>query len=105
MQLSAINDEFRKMRRSGSWMFTAGFRALPDAVQAKFIKAINDFDDFDTEENDPHAEHDFGAIEIDGVRVFWKIDYYNLTMDGLSEDPTDDNKTKRVITIMLASEY
>ena len=50
-------------------------------------------------------EHDFGAIEIDGDRYFWKIDHYDSLMVGGSEDPTDPGKTTRVLTIMRADEY
>jgi len=33
------------------------------------------FDSF-TADNDPHGEHDFGAFEHDGQKIFWKIDCY-----------------------------
>jgi hypothetical protein len=47
--------------------------------------ALNDaaFKDFSAG-NDPHNEHDFGAIEVDGNKIFWNA---------------------RVLTIMLAREY
>ncbi|WP_420822819.1 DUF3768 domain-containing protein [Allostella humosa] len=38
-------------------------------------------------------------------RVVWKIDYYNRTLDGGSDDPTGPNRTCRVLTIMLAREW
>jgi Protein of unknown function (DUF3768) len=28
----------------------------------------------------PGGEHDFGAFEVDGQRVFFKFDYYNRDM-------------------------
>jgi hypothetical protein len=34
------------------------------------------------EDNDPHGEHDFGAFEHEGQRIFWKIDYYAPDMDA-----------------------
>jgi hypothetical protein len=55
--------------------------------------------------NDPHEEHDFGAFDADGQRVFFKIDYYDESLSYHSPDPTDPAVTKRVITIMLAEEY
>jgi hypothetical protein len=55
--------------------------------------------------NDPHGEHDFGAIDEDGVRFFWKIDTYDRDMSAHSPDPTDPKVTTRVLTIMPAEEY
>ena len=56
-------------------------------------------------DNDPYGEHDFGAIEVGGRKYFWKIDYYDPTFSWHSEDPTDPDKTRRVLTIMRADEY
>jgi hypothetical protein len=63
-----------------------------------------------TPDNDPHGEHDFGASEHAGHKIFWKIDYYDRASFGTghdmgSEDPSDPAKTLRILTIMLASEY
>ena len=63
-----------------------------------------------TEDNDQHGEHDFGAFEHEGERIFWKIAYYDRATFGTgrdyaSENPADPKQTVRVLTIMLASEY
>lgn len=65
---------------------------------------VMSFDQFDSG-NDPHGEHDFGAFDQDGQRIFWKIDYYGNDMESGSPDPADASVTKRVLTIMLAAEY
>jgi hypothetical protein len=100
----ALNDAFRKSLSGGTVLLTAGIFALGGEAQARILVAVQAFDDF-TDDNDPWAEHDFGCIEIDGVRVFFKIDYYDLTRAMHSEDSADQSKTERVMTIMLASEY
>ena len=41
----------------------------------------------------------------DAERIFWKIDYYDPSLDFGSEIPSDPAQTVRVLTIMLASEY
>ena len=58
-----------------------------------------------TPENDPHGEHDFGSFALAGRKLFFKIDYFDATMQFGSEDPADPAKTTRVLTIMLAEEY
>ena len=55
--------------------------------------------------DDPYGERDFGAFEFQGERLFFKIDYYDLALEFGSEDPADASVTRRVMTIMLASDY
>ena len=40
-------------------------------------------------DNDPYAEHDFGAIKLNGNTFFWKFDYYDLDLQMHSPDPSD----------------
>ena len=56
------------------------------------------------ETNDPHGEHDFGSIQLDGcLKVFWKIDdYSDASMDSGADDKLN---AYRVLVIMLADEY
>jgi hypothetical protein len=85
-------------------MVTSGIEALGETTMAAVIEAVQRFDQFDAN-NDPHHEHDFGAIEIAGETVFFKIDYYDRSLEAGSPDPADEAVTQRVLTIMLASEY
>jgi hypothetical protein len=83
---------------------TQGISALPQRDQSAIREKVELFDSF-TEDNDPHGEHDFGAFEHAGGKIFWKIDYYAPDMERGSENPADPKQTVRVLTIMLASEY
>jgi hypothetical protein len=96
---------------------TEGIRALPEADQSQLRELVETFDAF-TPDNDPYGERDFGAIHqaVDGVwsasrpvdvavTVFWKIDAYDRALRFGSDDPADPAVTRRVLTIMLASEY
>jgi hypothetical protein len=85
-------------------MVTAGVDSLPSDVRAKAIQKTATFEAF-TAENDQHGEHDFGSFELAGRRFFFKLDYYDPTLEFGSEDPADPEKTTRVLTIMLAEEY
>jgi hypothetical protein len=103
--IAALNDLCRKsIGRACRLVQTEGIRALSDADQSAIRERVETFDAFG-EDNDPHGEHDFGAFEHNGMRIFWKIDYYAPDMEHGSEDPADLMKTKRVLTIMLAEEY
>lgn len=83
---------------------TSGVAALPPEDQSAIREKVERFNTF-TEDNDPHGERDFGAFDHNGVKIFWKIDYYDLTLSMGSEDPSDPKQTVRVLTVMLASEY
>ena len=61
-------------------------------------------DGFDAD-NDPHGERDFGDLDWRGTSLLWKIDYYDSDMLHASSDPAHAAATKRVLTVMLASEY
>lgn len=103
--IAGLNDLLRATFPTGKVVATEGIAALPDDTRSAVMEAVQRFDAF-TPDNDPHGEHDFGAIDIAGAgRVFWKIDYYDRDYLYGSPDPSDPAVTARVLTIMLAEEY
>ena len=107
-RIAALNDALRKSpldRAHGRLYMTAGVNAHGPDFVARAIAAMIAFDDFNAD-NDPYHEHDFGALEIDGVRLFFKIDYFDKRDPDLgAEDPSDPTTTERALTLMLADEY
>lgn len=103
-KIRSLNDQFRKTFHGGKLMMTTGIQSLGDDAVALILLSIQDFENF-TRENDLHGEHDFGSFKHDGEKIFWKIDYYDKTMEFASPDPTDPKVTTRVLTVLLASEY
>ena len=99
-----LNDNFRSTFVGGQVVMTRGVADLPLDVRARLILAVQSFSNF-TKDNDPHGEHDFGSIEIEGETYFWKIDYYDLAMQFGSADAADPEQTTRVLTVMRADEY
>lgn len=105
VRIRALNDQFRQGgSQYGTVLMTSGIIALGEIAMMAIVIAVREFDAF-SPENDPHGEHDFGAFELNGERIFWKIDYYDRSMAFASPDPTDPEVTARVMTIMLAGEY
>ena len=102
--IRSLNDELRQHLLGGSAVITPGVAALGSEVVDRIVKTIAVFDAFH-HENDPYEEHDFGAFEIEGRNLFFKIDYYDPTLTMHSADPANAAVTERVITIMLAEEY
>ena len=87
-----------------SVVVTAGVQAFGEDMLAHVARKVAAFDSF-TEDNDPHQEHDFGALTIADQKLFWKIDYFDLRLQWHSPDKANPEVTQRVLTIMLASEY
>ena len=103
-RIRRLNDRFRRSGIGGDIFITPGIKELGDeGIQAVAAKVAG-FDQFD-HDNDPHGEHDFGAFEHGGQRIFWKVDCYGLDFTTGAEDPSNPDLTRRVLTIMLASEY
>lgn len=104
-EVRRLNDEFRKHGRGqGSILVTSGINAKGSAFVLAAVSAMRAFEAF-TKDNDPYGEHDFGAFHLEGERLFFKIDPYDLSLTGYSPDAADSDRTKRVLTLMLASEY
>lgn len=102
--IKALNDEFRTRLTGGRVLMTNGVQACGPDIIANVLTKVREFTEFDGD-NDPHDEHEFGNFEFAGKEFFWKIDYYDRSMEFGSEDPADPAITMRVLTIMLASEY
>jgi len=103
-RILSLNDAFRRTFAGGMLTVTAGLRELGPDTLHRVLSAVQRFDAF-TPDNDPYNEHDFGSLTIDDQLIFWKIDCYDQQLAFGSPDPTDPDVTRRVITVMLASEY
>jgi Protein of unknown function (DUF3768) len=103
-RIQYLNDNHRLQMPSGQVFLTAALAALEDRSKAKIIQTVRLFTAF-TEDNDPHGEHDMAFFEVDGTRCFFKLDYYDLTMQFGSEKPWRADLTKRILTIGLAEDY
>ena len=103
-KIALLNDAFRTTLSGGTVLLTAGVHELPDMVKAAAIrKVVTSMTS--TKTTIPYGEHDFGRFELCNRRFFWKIDYFDERGEFGSEDPADPEKTTRILTIMLASEY
>ena len=103
-RIRALNDAFRRTFDGGRVVETPGVVELREADRIALLLAVRRFESFDPED-DPHGEHDFGAVEVGGQRFFWKIDAYDLALLGASPNPGDPTVTARVLTVMRADEY
>ncbi len=102
--IQQLNNLFRQTFIGGKVMLTAGVANMSAVDIYNITIQVKMFDNF-TPDNDPYNEHDYGSFQYKGDKICWKIDYYDLNLRFLSEDPADETKTNRVLTIMKADEY
>ena len=113
IKIAEQNDRFRTTWGAdftvpGQIVMTRDVAALSPATKAIIMASVQGFDAF-TEDNDPYGDHSFGAFDIemagDSHRIFWKIDLYDTDYAMGSDDPANLAVTRRVLTILHASEY
>ena len=112
-KIAEQNDRFRQTWGAdftvpGQIVVTRGVADLSLAAKAIIMQRVQGFDVF-TEDNDPYGDHSFGAFEFEiggnTYHIFWKIDLYDTDYSMGSDDPANTAVTRRVLTIMHASEY
>jgi hypothetical protein len=103
-KIASLNDAFRTSMTGGRVIITAGVAALDVDIRIAVLRAVRTYSAF-TSANDPHGEHDFGFLSVEGHEFFWKIDYYDPSLTRHSEDAADPSVTVRVLTVMLSEEY
>jgi hypothetical protein len=70
LKIRELNDAFRRLQSGGGkLLLTQGISALPQANKIAILGKVASFDDF-SEDNDPYGEHDLGAFEHAGSRIF-----------------------------------
>jgi hypothetical protein len=103
--IAILNDQARTTMGIGCRLVqTPGISALDPRDQSRIREKVETFAEF-TPANDPRLEHDFGAFDHGEDRIYWKIDYYDKSLNFHSDDPTNPALTTRVLTIMLSTEY
>ena len=115
--IAAQNDMFRRalvnpgIRRkcydegiTGNLVLSHNVAARPPDFLRTAIEAVAAFSTFNAD-NDPHGDHSFGVITVEGCRLFWKIDLYDLELDFGSERAYDPTVTERILTVLEPTEY
>lgn len=110
-KIAALNDALRRdplSGRHGHVMITSGVAAYGSAFTTKVLYALSALTPEDFEPgNDPYGERDFAVFEVDGVKLYGKVDTFEKDSNYLAGAETPDNPetTERVLTILLPEEY
>jgi hypothetical protein len=103
-----LNDTFRRQQSNAAFMLGEFFKTprimeLPWGEQWAIVDKVKKFEYFDLR-LDPNELHDFGAFVHKDQRIFWKIDYIDPKLTRRSDDPSDPERTVRMLTIHLAED-
>ncbi|MFC4217691.1 DUF3768 domain-containing protein [Pseudophaeobacter arcticus] len=111
--IAAQNDAFRRSilgttpvadAPKGQFVMTRGVAALEPEAQLALTRSVASFDGFNAD-SDPHGWHEMGVIDLDGTTVWFKIDLYDTDYQFGSPEPSDPQQTRRVLILLLPSEY
>lgn len=111
--IAAQNDLFRRsiLRKTptadvpqGQFVMTRGVAALGPDAQLELTRRVAAFDGFNAD-SDPQGWHEMGVIEFHGTTVWFKLDLYDVDYTYGSPQPSDPAQTRRVLTLLLPSEY
>lgn len=103
-KIRELNDLLRTTGAGGRIVMTKGVQAQGEDAVQEILRMVRNYTSFHPD-SDPYGEHDFGSFAHQGREYFFKIDYYDSTMELGSPDPANPDVTKRVLTVMLAEEY
>lgn len=109
-QLRDEND-FQRRHRIGLRL-SEGVALLPPEEREELLRSVAEYGDF-TEETDPYGEHDFGVIDRENVRYYWKIEslFNRHTGEDLPRTPyflthaCGDIRDWTVLTVGRADEF
>ncbi|WP_299476402.1 DUF3768 domain-containing protein [uncultured Paracoccus sp.] len=111
--IAVQNDAFRRSilgntplddAPKGQFVMTHAVAGLGPDAQLELSRRVAAFDAFNAG-SDPHGWHEMGVIDLDGTTVWFKIDLYDVDYQYGSPEPSDPEQTRRVLTLLLPSEY
>lgn len=98
-KIITLNDEFRTTFRGGRVQMTPGVYDLEPRIRGRALSVLACYSKFDAD-----SEHDWGVFIFAGFAFEWRIEYRQKDGVGVSEDPTDPDKTLRVLTLWAAED-
>jgi hypothetical protein len=94
-----LNDQLRTTFKGGRVQMTRDFYDLDNRLRGRAMYAMSRYNKFDEE-----SEHDWGVFIFAGYSFEWLIEYRGIDGIGTSPDPTDPEKTLRVLTLYATSD-
>ena len=90
----ALNDHLRTTFKGGRVQMTPSVYELDDRLRGRALSVLARYNKFH-----PDSEHDRGVFIFAGFSFEWRIEYRNADGHGVSPDPSNPEKTLRVLTL------
>jgi Protein of unknown function (DUF3768) len=98
-KIVALNDHLRTTFKGGRVQMTRDFFELDARLRGRAMCVMSRYNKFDDD-----SEHDWGVFIFAGYSFEWAIEYRGQDGTGLSPDPSNPEKTFRVLTLYAASD-
>ena len=92
----ALNDQLRTTFRGGRVQMTPSVYELDDRLRGRALSVLAHYNSFH-----PDSDHDWGTFIFAGFAFEWRIEYRAADGSGLSVDPSDSQRTFRVLTVWV----
>lgn len=89
-----LNDLLRTTFKGGRVQMTPDVYALDARLRGRALYAMSRYNKFDGD-----SDHDWGVFIFAGFSFEWRIEYRGRDASGPSLDPSDPEKTFRVLTL------
>jgi hypothetical protein len=89
-----LNDQLRTTFKGGRVQMTPGVFQLVAQIRGRAFSVMARYSKFDRD-----SEHDHGVFIFAGYSFEWRIEYRGADGTGVSPDPSDPEKTFRVLTL------
>jgi hypothetical protein len=93
-KIIALNDQLRTTFKGGRLQMTPSVYELDGRLRGRALSALARYGKFA-----PDSEHDWGTFIFAGFAFEWRIEYRGTDGTGRSADPSDPDKTLRVLTL------
>jgi hypothetical protein len=93
-KIIALNDQLRTSFKGGRVQITPGVYELDDRLRGRALSVLAAYRNFG-----PDSEHDWGVFIFAGFAFEWRIEYRAKDGTEVSPDPSDAERTLRVLTL------
>jgi len=94
-----LNDQLRTTFKGGRVQMTPGVYELDARLRGRALYVMSRYNRFHES-----SEHDHGVFIFSGFSFEWHIEYRGEDGTGVSPDPTDPERTFRVLTLYVAAD-